>query len=99
MSSSQPRLRMFAGPNGSGKSSLKAYLPPRLLGVYLNADDIELSVGQQGRVDLNAFGIAASEQDIKLFFAQSRLVKMQGLRMACSASVTRMENWILVTWR
>ena len=36
-----PRLRMFAGPNGSGKSVLKAYLPEPLLGVYLNADEIE----------------------------------------------------------
>lgn len=36
-----PRLRMFAGPNGSGKSVLKSYLPEPLLGVYLNADEIE----------------------------------------------------------
>lgn len=79
MSKSQPRLRMFAGPNGSGKSSLKAYLPPRLLGVYLNADDIEHSVRLQGWIDLDAFGIVASEQDIRLFFAQSRLVKNQGI--------------------
>lgn len=70
---------MFAGPNGSGKSSLKFDLPPRLLGVYLNADDIEHSVRLQGWVDLTAFGIVASEHDIRLFFAQSRLVKMQGL--------------------
>lgn len=28
---------MFAGPNGSGKSTLKSYLPPVLLGVYLNS--------------------------------------------------------------
>ena len=32
---------MFAGPNGSGKSVLKSYLDPELLGVYLNADEIE----------------------------------------------------------
>ena len=27
---------MFAGPNGSGKSTLKSYLPPALLGVYID---------------------------------------------------------------
>lgn len=32
---------MFAGPNGSGKSTLKTVLPPALLGVYINPDEIE----------------------------------------------------------
>ena len=41
MSVSQPRLRVFAGPNGSGKSTLKEVLPESLLGVYVNADEIE----------------------------------------------------------
>ena len=36
---------MFAGPNGSGKSVLKSYLPEPLLGVYLNADEIEAAGG------------------------------------------------------
>jgi predicted ABC-type ATPase len=39
-----PRLRMFAGPNGSGKSTLKTVLPPELLGVYLNPDEIESQI-------------------------------------------------------
>ena len=34
------RLRMFAGPNGSGKSTMKAELPPELLGVYVNPDEL-----------------------------------------------------------
>jgi predicted ABC-type ATPase len=38
-------MRMFAGPNGSGKSVLKSYLPEPLLGVYLNADEIEAAGG------------------------------------------------------
>ncbi|RFC52967.1 MAG: putative ABC-type ATPase [Verrucomicrobia bacterium] len=42
------RLRMFAGPNGSGKSVLKSYLPEPLLGVYLNADEIEAGVRGRG---------------------------------------------------
>lgn len=39
---------MFAGPHGSGKSRLKQYLPEALLGVYLNADDIEKAIREQG---------------------------------------------------
>jgi len=35
-------MRVFAGPNGSGKSTLKSVLPPPLLGVYLNPDEIEV---------------------------------------------------------
>lgn len=40
---------MFAGPNGSGKSTLKSVLPPELLGVYLNPDEIEQKI-TDGRV-------------------------------------------------
>jgi predicted ABC-type ATPase len=52
-----PRLRMFAGPNGSGKSVLKSYLPEPLLGVYLNADEIEKGVRELGYVDVQCLGI------------------------------------------
>ena len=47
-----PRLRMFAGPNGSGKSTIKGVLPPELLGVYLNPDEIEKDSRKQGFLDL-----------------------------------------------
>jgi len=36
-----PRVRMFAGPNGSGKSTLNTILNKELLGIYINADEIE----------------------------------------------------------
>lgn len=39
-----PRLRMFAGPNGSGKSTLKSFLPPALIGIYLNPDGKEVAM-------------------------------------------------------
>jgi predicted ABC-type ATPase len=45
---------MFAGPNGSGKSTLKSYLPPPLLGVYLNPDEMELEIRRQTFLDLTA---------------------------------------------
>jgi predicted ABC-type ATPase len=41
-------MRMFAGPNGSGKSVLKSYLSPRLLGVYLNPDEIQRDIELSG---------------------------------------------------
>ncbi len=44
MSHAVPRLRMFAGPNGSGKSTIKAMVPQKLIGVYLNPDDIQKDI-------------------------------------------------------
>ena len=48
MSQEMPRLRVFAGPNGSGKSTLKEVLPEGLLGVYVNADEIEKFIAAHG---------------------------------------------------
>lgn len=45
-----PRLRMFAGPNGSGKSTVKNKINSKLLGVYLNADDIEQDIKKRGNL-------------------------------------------------
>lgn len=59
---------MFAGPNGSGKSVLKSYLPRDLLGVYLNADDIEAKIKRDGGISLRQFGVDASADDVLTFF-------------------------------
>ena len=48
MKPAAPRLRMFAGPNGSGKSTIKGMVPPELLGVYLNPDEIEKDIADRG---------------------------------------------------
>ena len=56
-----PRLRMFAGPNGSGKSTIKNKLPSQLLGVYLNADDIELEISQTGQFDFSSYRALAKD--------------------------------------
>ena len=53
--SKTPRLRMFAGPNGSGKSTIKDAIPDYLLGVYLNADDIEKQIKLTARFDLSPY--------------------------------------------
>ena len=76
------RLRMFAGPNGSGKSVLKTYLPEPLLGVYLNADEIEAWVKERGYVDARAYGIDATEEEVLRFFGDSDFLAQQGLAEA-----------------
>jgi hypothetical protein len=43
---------MFAGPNGSGKSTIKTVLPPELLGIYINPDEIEKEFRNQGFINL-----------------------------------------------
>ena len=80
-----PRLRMFAGPNGSGKSTLKTVLPPELLGVYLNPDEIEAQIRQQGFLVVEDFGVHAdSDMDSRLlaFFLQSNFLIGAGLAPA-----------------
>ena len=73
---------MFAGPNGSGKSVLKSYLPEPLLGVYLNADEIEAGVKERGYVDARAYGIDATEEEVLRFFGDSDFLAQQGLAEA-----------------
>ncbi len=65
---------MFAGPNGSGKSTLKSILPSALLGVYLNPDDIEREICRQGFLELSAFRVASTEEEILGFFRKSELL-------------------------
>lgn len=50
-----PRIRMFAGPNGSGKSTLKQVLSDELIGIYINADEIESEISESGQLKLNRF--------------------------------------------
>jgi predicted ABC-type ATPase len=70
---------MFAGPNGSGKSILKSYLPKELLGVYLNPDEIELEVRSKGFLDLTAYGVTATADEILSFFKSSPFLTSAGL--------------------
>ena len=77
-----PRLRMFAGPNGSGKSVLKSYLPEPLLGVYVNADEMEAGVRGHGCVDIQRLGIETVEEEVLPFFMSSEFLAQQGLLKA-----------------
>lgn len=73
-----PRLRMFAGPNGSGKSVLKSYLPEPLLGVYLNADEIEAGVNRQGYVGMTDFGIETTAAEVLPVLTSSSFLIKEG---------------------
>jgi predicted ABC-type ATPase len=56
-------MRVFAGPNGSGKSTLKTLLPPELLGIYLNPDDIERNL--MSGIDIQQYRIESEPSKIK----------------------------------
>ena len=87
MSGDKPRLRVFAGPNGSGKSTLKDVLPEGLLGVYVNADEIEKSIRAYGYLSLADFSVEASAVDLSDFLAHSTLLQSQGLQADASRMV------------
>lgn len=79
-----PRLRVFAGPNGSGKSTIKDQIPPNLIGIYVNADEIEKTARSSGLLDLGLFGITANSHDLKAFFSGHALVAKAGLQTQSS---------------
>lgn len=70
-----PRLRMFAGPNGSGKSTFKSIIRPEMLGIYINPDDIEQEIREHDFLDLDAYGVTTTAQEVLDFFAHSSLLK------------------------
>lgn len=66
---------MFAGPNGSGKSTIKTVVSPALLGVYINPDEIEEEIRRSGSLSLEAYRVAATEEEISAFVAGSPLAQ------------------------
>lgn len=71
--SNQPRMRMFAGPNGSGKSTLKSVIEPYLLGFYINPDEIEKELHDEGFYNFDSLPFAISVAEIAEFFQNSGL--------------------------
>ena len=69
---------MFAGPNGSGKSELKQHLSPSLLGVYLNPDEMEQEIRQQGFLDLSVYRVTTTREEVLPFFNRSSLLISAG---------------------
>ena len=70
-----PRLRMFAGPNGSGKSTIKAAVPEKLFGFYLNPDEIEKKVKDTGYLDIRDMKIHTSKKEVVDFFNDHPLIE------------------------
>jgi predicted ABC-type ATPase len=69
---------MFAGPNGSGKSTLKSYLPPQLLGIYLNPDEIEQEIRAQNVLDFSVYGLSPRPEEVLSFFTRSTFLQDAG---------------------
>jgi predicted ABC-type ATPase len=74
-----PRLRMFAGPNGSGKSTLKSYLSVKLLGIYLNPDEIEQEIRKQGFLDFALYEVNTTADEVLQFFNTSKFLQQARL--------------------
>lgn len=75
---------MFAGPNGSGKSTLKTVIPPELLGVYINADEIEKRFREEGKLNLAEYEVTTAAQTIEEYFQNSpRLSSEHPNRLRC----------------
>lgn len=70
-----PRLRMFAGPNGSGKSTIKSVVSSKLLGYYLNPDEIEKEIKEKGYLDIRGYNIQTNQLEIRTFFEEHPLLE------------------------
>jgi hypothetical protein len=76
---------MFAGPNGSGKSTLKSILPPEMLGVYVNPDEIERDVRRSGFLDFKGYSVHCDDPgEVLRFFRQAQLLQRAGLAESVS---------------
>lgn len=68
------RMRVFAGPNGSGKTTIfKGILKDSNinLGVYVNADEIEVILNGSSPLDFGLFQIQVSNEQLRVFFKRS----------------------------
>jgi len=83
------RLRLFAGPNGSGKSTLKDILSEKLLGIYINSDEIEKEL-KKG-LDLSKFKIKITKSEIINFFKENeKFYKIENFNL--DNSILKIEN-------
>ena len=58
------RLRILAGPNGSGKTSVFGELREKFhWGVFVNADEIERRLKEEGSLDCREYAVAALDEE------------------------------------
>lgn len=88
---------MFAGPNGSGKTTIQREVaqqfPPGFLGVLINPDELEATIGRSGRLDLEPFAVSATESEVRDAFTGSAFLKQQGL--ADAAAILRCDGRVI----
>ena len=66
---SSKKLRVFSGPNGSGKSTIHKEAQNHFKSIpFVNADEIELSLLNDGFVDLTHYGIKINQRTFHNFF-------------------------------
>ncbi len=73
------RLRIFAGPNGSGKSTLFTYIKNNFginTGIFVNADEIYISLSQNKFLDLNVYGITTNINEFSEYYSKHGLSKL-----------------------
>jgi len=91
------RMRMFGGPNGAGKTTVQReisqHFPSQFLGVLVNPDDIEATIGRNGRLDLATFNVRATDSEIREAFTSSVFLKQQ--RLADAAAVIRCDGRVI----
>lgn len=89
------RMRVFAGPNGSGKTTIfKGILKENKvdLGVYVNADELELRLNQNQPIDFNEYQIIVSENQLKDFFRKSKFSPVKRNEPDLYNKVTAIDN-------
>jgi predicted ABC-type ATPase len=91
MTSSIPRLRMFAGPNGSGKTTVKSALrkPEKWFGVYINPDDLERTIRERGFLPLGPYLVSATTEEVRHYFASSAFLRSKNLHSTTETLVCR----------
>ncbi len=78
MVSQTPRVRLFAGPNGSGKSTIKAKLSTKLIGIFINPDEIEEQIKNEHTINFDTYQIGITKQEISDFLSKSSVLQKDG---------------------
>lgn len=79
MSAKTPRLRMIAGPNGSGKSRIREGLREDIIGIFVNADEIQTALETTSGLDFSLYRIHPDTNSIRQFATQHELLAKSGL--------------------
>lgn len=74
-----PRIRIFAGPNGSGKSCFNTMIAPRLLGVYINADEIEKKIKAGSALDFREFRVTPDAASLVGFLSRHPVLQKSSI--------------------